>query len=111
MVHLRERRGLAAARASYEVPLTLAAVLWVVFIAVVPVYAQPKPRMRLEMCGNQGNTPTKSCVVDGDMLWLGGENIRSRTMKCQSPRAAIASGTMKSPWGSKQVLVLRVAQQ
>lgn len=50
---------------------------------------------RLELCGhNQPNTSDKTCIVDGDTLWLQGTNIRlegidtpeSRTNICGSFR-------------------------
>lgn len=32
---------------------------------------QPK----LEMCNNRPNTPDKTCLVDGDTLWLSGQDV------------------------------------
>ena len=61
-------------------------------LSALPATAQPNPRLRLEMCGNQRNTPTKSCVVDGDTLWLSGENIRLKDYDTPEPQSSICGG-------------------
>ncbi|WP_248308254.1 thermonuclease family protein [Devosia sp. 919] len=70
--------------------LLLAAVL--MLQAALPAAAQPNPRLRLEMCGNQPNTATKTCVVDGDTLWLAGENIRLKDFDTPEPQSSICGG-------------------
>ncbi|WP_248307271.1 thermonuclease family protein [Devosia sp. 1635] len=70
--------------------LLIAAVL--MLQAALPAAAQPHPRLRLEMCGNQPNTPTKTCVVDGDTLWLHGENIRLKDFDTPEPQSSICGG-------------------
>ena len=44
------------------------------------------------MCGNQRNTPTKTCLVDGDTLWLSGENIRLKDFDTPEPQSSICGG-------------------
>lgn len=46
----------------------------------------------LEMCGNRPNTADKTCVVDGDTLWLAGENIRLQAFDTPEPQTAICGG-------------------
>ena len=46
----------------------------------------------LEMCGNQRNTPDKTCLVDGDTLWLDGENIRLKDFDTPEPQSSICGG-------------------
>ena len=56
---------------------------------IMPATAQPI----LEMCApNQRNTPTKTCIVDGDTLWLDGENIRLEGFDTPEPMTAICGG-------------------
>ena len=57
-----------------------------------PLFAQPQSGLQLEMCGNQRNTPTKTCVVDGDTLWLQGENIRLKDFDTPEPQSSICGG-------------------
>lgn len=49
---------------------------------------QPK----LEMCGNRPNTADKTCLVDGDTLWLSGENIRLKDFDTPEPQTALCGG-------------------
>jgi endonuclease YncB( thermonuclease family) len=60
--------------------------------AALPSLAQPHPRLRFEVCGNQPNTPTKTCVVDGNTLWLSGENIRLKGFDTPEPQSSICGG-------------------
>lgn len=54
-----------------------------------PLLAQPF----LDMCApGQPNTPTKSCIVDGDTLWLNGENIRLEGFDTPEPQTQICGG-------------------
>lgn len=46
----------------------------------------------LEMCGNRPNTAEKTCVVDGDTLWLNGENIRLKDFDTPEPQTQICGG-------------------
>ncbi len=46
----------------------------------------------LEMCGNRPNTSDKTCVVDGDTLWLHGENIRLKDFDTPEPQTQICGG-------------------
>ena len=55
----------------------------------VPAYANG---FTLEKCGNRPNTPDKTCVVDGDTLWLAGENIRLQAFDTPEPQTAICGG-------------------
>jgi micrococcal nuclease len=64
----------------------------VLFSGFAPVQAQPQPRLRLDMCNNRPNTAQKTCVVDGDTLWLSGENIRLRDFDTPEPQSAICGG-------------------
>ncbi|WP_248305261.1 thermonuclease family protein [Devosia sp. 1566] len=70
--------------------LLIAAVL--MLQTALPAAAQPHPRLRLEMCGNQRNTPTKTCLVDGDTLWLSGEKIRLEGFDTPEPQTHICGG-------------------
>lgn len=51
--------------------------------------AQP---VTLDMCGNRPNTSDKTCLVDGDTLWLFGENIRLKDFDTPEPQTAICGG-------------------
>ena len=58
-------------------------------ISILPAQAQS----RLEMCTrNQPNTPNKTCIVDGDTLWLRGENIRLEGFDTPEPQTNICGG-------------------
>lgn len=46
----------------------------------------------LEMCGNRPNTADKTCVVDGDTLWLHGENIRLKDFDTPEPQTQVCGG-------------------
>lgn len=55
----------------------------------LPAMAQPS----MEMCApGQPNTPTKTCIVDGDTLWLEGENIRLEGFDTPEPQTQICGG-------------------
>jgi endonuclease YncB( thermonuclease family) len=55
----------------------------------IPVQAQP---VHLDMCGNRPNTSDKTCLVDGDTLWLFGENIRLMDFDTPEPQTQICGG-------------------
>ena len=67
-----------------------AAALLVGALATSPAAAvQPM----LQMCApGQPNTPTKTCIVDGDTLWLNGENIRLEGFDTPEPQTQICGG-------------------
>ena len=67
-------------------------------LTTLPAYAQPQ----LKMCGNQRNTPTKACLVDGDTLCLQGEKSGSRTSTRPSRKAAFAAVSTKNIWRIRQ---------
>lgn len=48
--------------------------------------------LQLTMCDNRPNTADKTCLVDGDTLWLAGENIRLRNFDTPEPQSAICGG-------------------
>jgi micrococcal nuclease len=54
--------------------------------------ADPALATDLEMCGNRPNTADKTCVVDGDTLWLNGENIRLKDFDTPEPQTQICGG-------------------
>ncbi len=56
------------------------------------VAQQPGSGVRLTMCGNRRNSADKTCVVDGDTLWLNGENIRLKDFDTPEPQSAICGG-------------------
>lgn len=65
--------------------------LLIPFFAVFAMQAfavQPQ----FEMCGNRPNTADKTCLVDGDTLWLFGENIRLRDFDTPEPQSQICGG-------------------
>lgn len=55
--------------------------------AIAQTYVAP-----LTMCGNRPNTPDKHCVVDGDTLWLMGENIRLKDFDTPEPQTQVCGG-------------------
>ncbi|MDP1731126.1 MAG: thermonuclease family protein [Devosia sp.] len=49
--------------------------------------------VQLEMCApGQRNTADKTCIVDGDTLWLHGENIRLKDFDTPEPQTNICGG-------------------
>ncbi len=67
----------------------LAAVVAVAAMLTTSAVAQ---QPKLEMCNNRPNTPDKTCLVDGDTLWLHGENIRLKDFDTPEPQTAICGG-------------------
>lgn len=61
----------------------------IVVAPATPTQAQP---VILEMCGNRPNTADKTCLVDGDTLWLWGENIRLRDFDTPEPQSQLCGG-------------------
>jgi endonuclease YncB( thermonuclease family) len=47
---------------------------------------------QLDMCGNRPNTADKTCLVDGDTLWLDRENIRLKDFDTPEPQTGICGG-------------------
>lgn len=74
-------------------PITRPALLALAAVALsapaLPVSAHPQ----LDMCApGQRNTPTKTCIVDGDTIWLNGENIRLEGFDTPEPMSQICGG-------------------
>jgi micrococcal nuclease len=45
------------------------------------------------MCSaGESNTSTKTCLVDGDTLWLHGENIRLKSFDTPEPHTSLCGG-------------------
>lgn len=59
-----------------------------ILLSVAPAWAE-----QLRMC-RQGerNTASKTCVVDGDTLWLRGVNYRLKSFDTPEPQTAICGG-------------------
>lgn len=65
-------------------------VIYASLLVVVPVSAET---WGLEMCRpRQPNTSDKTCIVDGDTLWLNGMNLRLRNFDTPEPSTAICGG-------------------
>lgn len=63
--------------------------LGLIWISISPAQAQ----LVLEMCSlNQRNTADKTCIVDGDTLWLNGEKIRLEGFDTPEPQTSICGG-------------------
>ena len=62
------------------------------FAIALVTLAMPTAAAALEMCGNRPNTADKTCVVDGDTLWLQGENIRLKDFDTPEPQTQICGG-------------------
>lgn len=59
------------------------------FIAAPALAANPQ----MSICApKQRNTPTKTCIVDGDTIWLNGQNLRMRNYDTPEPSTAICGG-------------------
>jgi endonuclease YncB( thermonuclease family) len=55
--------------------------------------ATPASQPPLKMCApGQANTSHKTCLVDGDTLWLNGENIRLKDFDTPEPQTQICGG-------------------
>jgi len=65
-----------------------AATIAVLFIS--PALAG-NPTMRI-CAPKQRNTPTKTCIVDGDTIWLNGQNLRMKDYDTPEPSTAICGG-------------------
>jgi micrococcal nuclease len=63
-----------------------------VFSLVTLISSTPAAAIQLEMCDNRPNTVDKSCVVDGDTIWLDGENIRLKDFDTPEPQTQICGG-------------------
>jgi micrococcal nuclease len=63
-----------------------------IFALVLPARAPYADNPTLQMCGNRPNTADKTCLVDGDTLWLQGENIRLKDFDTPEPQSAICGG-------------------
>jgi endonuclease YncB( thermonuclease family) len=63
-----------------------------IFALGLPPTASYADNPTLQMCGNRANTADKTCLVDGDTLWLQGENIRLKDFDTPEPQSAICGG-------------------
>ncbi|WMT91910.1 thermonuclease family protein [Pelagibacterium sp. H642] len=62
----------------------------------------------LDMCApNQRNTPDKTCIVDGDTLWLNGENIRLEGFDTPEPQTNICGGDQEKALAAQASARLR----
>lgn len=57
--------------------------------SALPAHAQPVMR---KCAPYQPNTPTKTCVVDGDTIWLNGNNYRMVGYDTPEPQTNICGG-------------------
>lgn len=74
------------------------------WISILPAQAQPI----LDMCTpNQRNTPDKTCIVDGDTLWLNGENIRLEGFDTPEPQTNICGGDQEKALATQASARLR----
>lgn len=77
-------------------PLTLSAAL----LAGLTLAAHGRPV--LEMCApNQPNTSDKTCIVDGDTIWLQGENIRLEGFDTPEPMTNLCGGEREKALAGK----------
>jgi endonuclease YncB( thermonuclease family) len=63
-------------------------VIALLFLAAPAIAQQPQ----LDMCNGRPNTADKTCLVDGDTLWLHGENIRLKDFDTPEPQSSICGG-------------------
>ncbi len=71
---------------------TLAAAIIVALSASV-VQADPLfEGARMRMCNGSPNTPTKTCVVDGDTVWYRGSSYRLESFDTPEPQTNICGG-------------------
>jgi endonuclease YncB( thermonuclease family) len=68
---------------------------------ILPAAAFSADNPKLEMCGNRPNTSDKTCLVDGDTLWLNGENIRLKDFDTPEPQTAICGGEAEQDLADK----------
>ena len=62
-------------------------------LLAVAMFAHPVAgQARLDMCNGRPNTADKTCIVDGDTLWLNGENIRLKDFDTPEPQTQICGG-------------------
>lgn len=61
--------------------------------AATMLFAAPALGQSMSMCNGSRNTPTKTCVVDGDTIWLNGQNLRLQSFDTPEPQTAICGGS------------------
>lgn len=61
-------------------------------IAIAVGLTAPAFAQQFDMCNGRRNTPTKTCVVDGDTVWLNGQNLRLKSFDTPEPQTAICGG-------------------
>lgn len=69
------------------------------FLAATPALAA-NPQMSI-CAPKQRNTPTKTCIVDGDTIWLNGQNLRMRDYDTPEPSTAICGGAAEAALAKK----------
>lgn len=67
--------------------LSLTAAVTLLAALATPAFAEP-----MTMCNGRRNTPDKTCVVDGDTIWLNGVNLRLEAFDTPEPQTAICGG-------------------
>lgn len=69
------------------------AAVWGLVLATLTVSSLAWAQPVMEMCAPyQPNTADKTCVVDGDTIWLAGENIRLEGFDTPEPQTDICGG-------------------
>lgn len=68
----------------------LLATATIAFLVIFPALAA-NPTMSI-CAPKQRNTPTKTCIVDGDTIWLNGQNLRMKDYDTPEPSTAICGG-------------------
>lgn len=69
------------------------ALLWSFMLAIAATTAASARDIHWEKCQpGQPNTPEKTCVVDGDTIWLEGVNIRLEGYDTPEPQTNICGG-------------------
>lgn len=73
--------------------LTCIAVVAIAFVMFGKQFSPLYPIKELSLCGQrQPNTNSKTCIVDGDTIWLSGVNIRLKGFDTPESRTDICGG-------------------
>jgi len=81
------------------VAATLAALMASPALAANPSMSICAPKQR--------NTPTKTCIVDGDTIWLNGQNLRMKDYDTPEPSTAICGGAAEVALAKRATARLR----
>jgi endonuclease YncB( thermonuclease family) len=74
----------------------------------LPENATVSPVSDLAICGrSQPNTSDKTCIVDGDTLWLNGVNLRLRNFDTPESRSNICGGSTETDLANKATMRLQ----